>query len=153
MSGIRGGDTKPELFLRSRLHAVGFRFRLHVKEIPGKPDIVLPKYSVLINVHGCFWHGHGCNYSKIPQTNKNFWVEKITANRERDERNLVSQLDLGWRCLTIWECAIRSCNNPVLEKQLLRMVFEWIKGGAKVSTIDGATIKKMLQKIKADRGD
>lgn len=105
MSGIRGRDTKPELRVRRFLHAAGFRFRLHVKDLPGRPDIVLPKYRAVILVHGCFWHRHpGCRYATMPASNVEAWSEKFARNVERDsdvERRLVAS---GWRVITIWEC-------------------------------------------------
>lgn len=107
MSGIRAKNTRPEMSLRRGLHALGFRFRLHAKNVPGKPDVVLPKYRALIFVHGCFWHGHGCRYFKIPKTNTRFWQEKILGNKRRDAQTVQLQLQMGWRCLVVWECAMR----------------------------------------------
>lgn len=111
MSGIRGKNTKPEILLRKALHAKGFRYRLHVKELPGKPDIVLPKYHAVIFVHGCFWHGHGCKFFKVPQTNTAFWIEKINVNKLRDSRDSASLRFAGWRTMTVWECALRRRDN------------------------------------------
>lgn len=107
MSGIKGKNTHPEIYIRRRLHSMGFRFRLHVKDIPGKPDIVFPRYRALISIHGCFWHGHNCRYFKYPKTNPEFWASKIGGTRERDIRNQNAQQEYGWRQLIIWECAIR----------------------------------------------
>lgn len=106
MSRIRGKDTKPELLLRRSLHALGFRFRLHVGALPGKPDIVLPKYRAVIFVHGCFWHRHpgGCNVANVPKSNVEFWIEKFRTNVRRDRRNKKALVADGWTVLTVWEC-------------------------------------------------
>lgn len=108
MSGIRGKDTKPEMIVRKALHRAGYRYRLHVKDLPGKPDIVLPKYKTVIFVHGCFWHRHDCEKFKWPKTRPEFWREKIEGNVERD-RETVSDLEkLGWKVLLVWECEVTS---------------------------------------------
>ena len=107
MSGIRGKDTKPEIIVRQGLHARGYRFRLHRKDLPGKPDIVLPKYRAAIFVNGCFWHGHDCHLFKWPKTREDFWREKIGLNRERDVATFSSLLSQNWRVLVIWECALK----------------------------------------------
>ena len=105
MSRIKGKDTKPELIVRSHLHKMGFRFRLHRKDLPGKPDIVLPKYRTVIFVHGCFWHRHkSCKYSYNPKSRKKFWREKFEGNVERDERNRKELSSLDWRSVVVWEC-------------------------------------------------
>jgi DNA mismatch endonuclease, patch repair protein len=107
MSRIRGKNTTPELKVRSMLHRMGYRFRLHVPNLPGKPDIVLPKYKTVIFVHGCFWHQHeGCRMSFMPKTRKGFWMEKLAANRIRDTRAVEKLAALGWRSLVVWECEI-----------------------------------------------
>jgi len=107
MSGIRGKDTKPEFLVRRGLHARGFRFRLHGSKLPGRPDLVLPKYSAAVLVHGCFWHAHGCSLTKIPKTRPDFWRQKLEGNQARDARQLAELNDMGWRTLVIWECALR----------------------------------------------
>ena len=108
MSGIRGKNTQPELRLRRFLHAEGFRFRLHDKRLPGKPDIVLPKWKVAIQVQGCFWHRHeGCRFATIPATRPEFWAEKFAENVARDRRNLERLQAAGWRTAIIWECWLR----------------------------------------------
>lgn len=105
MSRIRGTDTKPELIVRSTLHRLGYRFRLHRKDLPGNPDIVLPKHNTVIFVHGCYWHRHRCRFgSVIPATRTEFWLEKFAANTARDRRNRHQLRALGWRVATIWEC-------------------------------------------------
>jgi DNA mismatch endonuclease (patch repair protein) len=108
MSKIRSKDTKPELALRKALFARGFRYRVNDKKLPGKPDIILPKYKTVLFVHGCFWHRHeGCKFAYTPKTNTNFWVDKITSNTERDKVNLQKLTVLGWNVVTVWECEIR----------------------------------------------
>ena len=108
MSRIRGKNTKPEILVRKRLHARGFRFRLHNKKLPGSPDIVLPKYGVAIMVNGCFWHGHkGCRYATKPKTNIEFWETKIARNLHRDEVTNAHLEALGWHVITVWECELR----------------------------------------------
>ena len=105
MSRIRGTDTKPEKTVRSLLHQMGFRFRLHDRQLPGVPDIVLPRFRSAILVHGCFWHRHkGCRYAYLPKSRVAFWMEKFEGNVKRDRRNLVALRRMGWRVLVIWEC-------------------------------------------------
>ena len=109
MSRIRGKDTKPEILVRRGLHALGFRFRLQDRKLPGRPDIVLPKYGVAIMVNGCFWHGHkGCRYATKPKSNVEFWQTKIQRNQHRDEVTSAHLEALGWHVITIWECELRS---------------------------------------------
>lgn len=107
MSGIRGKNTRPEIVVRQALHRAGFRFRLHRKDLPGKPDIVLPKYHSVIFVHGCFWHGHDCRYFKVPKTRTDFWLHKIRANTRRDRMQEDLLSSAGWSVFTVWECEIR----------------------------------------------
>ena len=108
MAKIRGTNTKPEVLVPSALHREGFRFRLYTRGLPGRPDIVLPKHGVVIFVHGCFWHRHGCSLSSEPRTRRKFWNEKFARNVARDARNARALRRLGWRVLTVWECALRS---------------------------------------------
>ncbi|MDY7000522.1 MAG: very short patch repair endonuclease [Thermodesulfobacteriota bacterium] len=105
MSKIKGKDTKPEKIVRSLLHAMGYRFRLHRKDLPGKPDIVLPKHKTVIFVHGCFWHGHNsCSRSNIPKSNSEYWIGKINRNIQRYNTNRALLVQKGWKVLVIWEC-------------------------------------------------
>jgi DNA mismatch endonuclease (patch repair protein) len=107
MAGIRGKNTKPEILVRSYLHRAGLRFRIHVKDLPGKPYIVFPKYKTALFVHGCYWHRHPrCKFATMPTSNVEFWAQKLDANRERDRRIKRMLLTLGWRVLTIWECQL-----------------------------------------------
>ena len=109
MSRIRGQDTKPEIVVRKLLHAQGLRFRLHVKDLPRKPDIVLRKYKTVIMVNGCFWHRHqGCRFAYTPKSNEEFWMEKFRLNVERDARNLELLRSAGWRVELVWECETKS---------------------------------------------
>jgi DNA mismatch endonuclease (patch repair protein) len=127
MSGIRGKNTKPELQVRTGLHAMGFRYRLHPKEIPGKPDLWLPKFKAAIFVHGCFWHGHDCSLFKLPGTRKEFWQHKIDTNRTRDAKVDELLAERALRRLDIWECAFRGPGRLGLEETLTRAA-EWLKG-------------------------
>jgi DNA mismatch endonuclease (patch repair protein) len=107
MSRIRDRDTGPELLLRKALHRSGLRYRLHVRTLPGRPDIVLQKYHAVFQVHGCFWHGHNCPMFKTPGTRPEFWIKKIDENRRRDQRTFRQLRDDGWRIATVWECSLR----------------------------------------------
>ena len=108
MSQVHSINTKPEMLIRSFLHKKGFRFRLHVKTLPGHPDIVLPKYKVVIEVRGCFWHHHrGCKKATIPLSNTTFWIEKFNRNVARDRKNEIMLKKLGWKVIVVWECKIR----------------------------------------------
>lgn len=108
MASIRGKDTKPELLVRSGLHKLGLRFRLHRRDLPGKPDLVFPRYRVVIFVHGCFWHRHtGCKLAYKPAANEKYWAEKFQENVERDQRQVELLLQAGWRVFVIWECSLR----------------------------------------------
>ena len=125
MSAIRSTDTKPEVWLRKTLFARGFRFRKNVKTLPGKPDIVLPKYRAVIQVNGCFWHGHNCHLFKIPKTRTEFWLGKINGNRERDQRTIKALETQGWRVLVVWECAVKG-RCRLLREDLENQIANWI---------------------------
>ena len=127
MAGIRGRDTGPELVLRRALHRAGFRFRLHAAGLPGKPDLVLPKWRAAVLVHGCFWHRHaGCRYATNPATRPEFWSAKFAGNVQRDRRNHAALLALGWRVATAWECALRKERLEDTAVELAR----WLRGDA-----------------------
>jgi DNA mismatch endonuclease (patch repair protein) len=133
MSGIRAQNTKPELLIRKLLHSKGFRFRLHVKTLPGKPDLVLPKYHAVVFVHGCFWHGHGCRLFKWPSTRKDFWRKKIRNNVVTDQKSNVALLEKGWRIAVVWECAIRGRTKNV--DQVIDEISLWLLGEKKILEI------------------
>ncbi|QNR83425.1 DNA mismatch endonuclease Vsr [Pedobacter riviphilus] len=108
MSRIKGKNTKPEMLVRRFLHANGFRYRLHVKDLPGKPDIALPKYKTVIFIQGCFWHGHDqCRYYVIPKTKTEWWLNKINGNKTKDSSNIESLKNAGWQVIEIWECELK----------------------------------------------
>lgn len=109
MARIRGKNTRPELLVRSTLHRLGYRFRLHGKDLPGKPDVILPRFRTVILVHGCYWHRHpGCRLATLPQTNVSFWETKFVKNVDRDQRVTKDLEDLGWRVVVIWECETKN---------------------------------------------
>jgi DNA mismatch endonuclease (patch repair protein) len=125
MSRIRGKDTKPELMLRRGLHALGLRFRLHRKDLPGRPDMVFPRYRAAVLVHGCFWHGHDCPLFKLPTTRLEFWEAKIGGNRARDLRDVAALAAAGWRVLVVWECALKGPARLPVDAVLAR-VTSWL---------------------------
>jgi DNA mismatch endonuclease, patch repair protein len=119
MSAIRSKNTKPEIKIRSALHRLGYRFRLHVKDMPGKPDLVLPKYSTAIQVRGCFWHGHTCPDGHIPNSRQDYWIPKLDKNKKRDRQNDAKLRQLGWSLLIVWEC---QCSPSKLPETINRIV-------------------------------
>ena len=129
MAAIRGKDTKPELQLRRAIFARGYRYRLHRKDLPGKPDIVLPKFRAVIQVQGCFWHKHDCQYFKWPATRPKFWHDKIEDNVVRDQRALYHLKLDGWRVLIIWECALKKSTPDEIE-ELVDRVERWLHSEA-----------------------
>lgn len=120
MKSIPQKNTKPELIVRKLLHSMGYRFRLHQRNLPGRPDIVMHRHHAIVEVHGCFWHQHGCSVSNIPRTRKDYWLPKLARNVERDEANRVLLASMGWRVMTIWECETKSL--PQLAKKLKKFV-------------------------------
>ena len=136
MAGIRGKNTKPELFVRKALHARGFRYRLHDRTLPGKPDMSFPKYRAVILVNGCFWHGHDCHLFKWPSTNKEFWRRKITRNRQKDGETLHSLKEKGWRVAVIRECALKGKTrlNP---DDVINTAAKWLFSGHGDRVIEG----------------
>lgn len=120
MARVGSRDTLPELKVRSLLHRLGYRFRLHRKTLPGTPDIVLPSRGVVVFVHGCFWHAHSCRKGTLPKSRVEFWVLKIGKNQKRDRRNRRELQALGWRVVAVWECELR--NMERLERKLLRII-------------------------------
>lgn len=126
MSRIRGKDTKPEMLLRRGLHKLGFRYRLHVRNLPGCPDLVFPSLRAAVFVNGCFWHGHSCPMFKLPETRTDFWAKKINANRERDKRALDALHASGWRAFVLWECSVRGHNKGNLNN-VIEEVASWLR--------------------------
>ena len=119
MSGIRGRNTKPEVALRKALHRLSLRFRLHDHKLPGRPDIVLPKFGAVVQVHGCFWHHHpGCRFATSPGTNQAFWTAKFEANVRRDRETKAALLALGWRVAIVWECSIKDFTAATIASKL-----------------------------------
>ena len=120
MSRISGKDTQPEMMVRKWLWANGYRYRLHRKDLPGKPDIVLPAYNAVVFVHGCFWHRHGCRMTTTPETRLGFWLAKFKENIERDNRNIEALLKEGWRVMVVWECTLRNktANPDLVSRQI-----------------------------------
>ena len=128
MAGIKGKNTKPEMVLRRGLHSLGFRFRLHARDLPGRPDIVLPRYKAVVFAHGCFWHGHDCPLFRLPATRTEFWQAKIEGNRVRDLLVEEKLLESSWRVMTVWECAIRGPGRLPLQDVLDRCA-AWLRTG------------------------
>jgi DNA mismatch endonuclease (patch repair protein) len=118
MSRIRSKDTKPEILVRQALHKLGFRFRLHVRNLPGRPDIVLPKHRTIIEIKGCFWHGHSCIDGRVPRSNQEYWVPKLLRNKVRDRSNVGKLRRLGWSVRLLWECKVCSMDRTELERFL-----------------------------------
>lgn len=127
MSRIRKTDTKPEIAVRKHLFKNGFRYRIHYRKLLGNPDIVLPKYKLVIFVNGCFWHAHaGCKYNKLPKSNKDYWIPKIKRNVERDKKNKKELNILGWRVMTIWECETEKVNFEKIMCNLIKGIQEHV---------------------------
>jgi DNA mismatch endonuclease (patch repair protein) len=123
MSGIRGRNTNPELTVRRHFHAAGLRFSLHSRDLPGRPDLVLPRYGAVVLVHGCFWHQHpDCRYCCMPKSNRDFWAAKLASNVERDVRQFEELTELGWRVFVVWECEV---DDAHLLDELANTIREW----------------------------
>lgn len=118
MKSVPQKDTKPEMRLRKALHGLGFRYRLHDKRLPGSPDLVFPKHKIVIFVHGCFWHRHGCKQTTTPTTRKDFWEAKFKANAERDSKNVRELESAGWRVMTVWECELKKADESDLFEKI-----------------------------------
>lgn len=141
MSGIRGKNTKPELLIRKALHARGFRYRVHCKDLPGNPDLCLPKYRAVIFVHGCFWHGHGCQLFKWPKTRPEFWRQKIGRNCEVDEAAFLALHLAGWRVAMVWECALKG-RLRLPDGQVVAELEHWLKSAAPAVEIRGGDLAR-----------
>lgn len=126
MSKIAGKNTKPEILVRKFLFSNGLRYRINVKKLPGKPDIALPKFKTVIFINGCFWHGHSCKKGQLPTSNIDFWKEKISSNKIRDDRNVTLLAKLGWKVIIIWQCEI---SNIKSRKAKLEKVLDELRSG------------------------
>lgn len=136
MSRIRAKDTAPELHIRKGLHALGFRYRLHDRKLPGKPDLVFPRFRSVIFVNGCFWHGHSCHLFRWPASNEEYWKPKISRTIERDYENMGLLKELGWRILVIWECAFRGrFRYPMV--RVIEIASEWLVSNTRDCELKG----------------
>ena len=143
MSGIKGKNSVPEMMVRRLLFSAGYRFRLHRRDLPGTPDIVLPSRKIAIFVHGCFWHAHkGCKYAKTPATRPEFWAAKLEANVSRDQLTIDKLTALGWRVLCIWECATR---DQEAVRSLKDNIIDWINAGAQFGEIGPPADSRLLE--------
>lgn len=139
MSGIRGMNTQPEMVIRKYLHSRGYRFRLHRKDLPGRPDLILPKHNLVIFVHGCFWHRHpNCFYATMPRSRVDFWLEKLSKNVARDLIQVETLLEMGWRVLVVWECGIKAAKGE------LTMISELIDSEKKLMHWPTEPVRKLL---------
>lgn len=136
MSGIKSRNTAPELMVRRGLHAHGFRYRLHVKELPGSPDIVLPKWRTALFVNGCFWHGHPCHLFRLPATRQEWWRAKIETNIKRDARITETLSSRSWKILTVWECAIRGRTARGIE-ETVSLIDQFVRSNATIGEVSG----------------
>ena len=137
MAGIRGRDTRPELMLRLGLHAAGFRYRLHCKNLPGKPDIVFPARRAVIFAHGCFWHGHNCHLFRWPRSREEWWREKIGRNQTVDARAVKDLTDTGWRVGIVWECALKGRSRRPVDS-VIQECAGWLRSGGQRLEIEAA---------------
>ena len=137
MSRIKGKDTKPELLVRKLLWANGYRYRLHAAKLPGKPDIVLPKYHAVLFVHGCFWHLHGCRFSIMPATRREFWEKKLKGNKQHDTRVFEKLRDVGWRVMIVWECALKKKEDLDIVAQ---RIISWLHSDTSFSECEETTL-------------
>ena len=136
MAGIKGQNTKPETILRKALYKKGLRYRLHVKNLPGKPDLVFHKHKAVIFINGCFWHKHSCHLFKWPSTRPEFWQNKINGNCARDEKNRIKLSELKWRTGIVWECALKGKTKQPLD-EVVNACYKWIMSNDKHFVIQG----------------
>lgn len=136
MAAIRGRNTRPEMIVRQLLHAAGFRYRLHSKDLPGRPDLSLPKWNAVIEVHGCFFHAHDCHLFKSPSDNAEFWTNKLAGNVERDSRNARATADLGIRRLVVWQCALTG-KTRLEPNELVSRIAAWMRGSEFTGEVRG----------------
>lgn len=126
MAGIKGKDTKSEMILRKGLHRLGFRYRLHYRNLPGKPDLVFPRYKAVLFAHGCFWHGHSCHLFKWPSSNEDFWRTKIERNMEVDMQNIIRLQEMNWRTGIVWECALKG-KYKINSEEVIELCAQWLQ--------------------------
>ena len=136
MAAVKGKNTKPELAIRSALHRSGFRFRLHRKDLPGRPDLVFPGRNAVLFVHGCFWHGHDCHLFRWPKSREDFWRGKIRRNIERDRQQREALAEAGWRIGTVWECALKGKTRLPFESVVDQCAI-WLKSDIKALEVSG----------------
>ena len=125
MARIKGKNTGPELMVRRTAHAMGYRFRLHQRKLPGSPDLVFPRLKLALFVHGCFWHGHDCRFFRLPATRREFWHSKIECNRANDRKAVDALLGSGWRVYVVWECAVRGAGKDI--EGVVRRLGAWLR--------------------------
>ncbi len=148
MAGIRGKDTKPELGLRRALHRLGLRYRLHVAELPGRPDILLPKHRAAIQVHGCFWHRHEhCAFCTGPASNIRFWKSKFGGTVKRDKRNLEALRKLGWKVAIVWECSIKDQGADAIAKKIAA----WLRSGGSFKEISSRSARAASRRVSKEK--
>ena len=136
MAAVRARDTKPELMIRKALHGAGLRYRFNVRDLPGKPDIVLPRYRAVVFVHGCFWHRHECDLFRWPESRTEFWRDKLDANAARDVKAADALEEAGWRQAVIWECALKGRKKRDFQDTMQRLI-AWIRSDEQAITIGG----------------
>lgn len=136
MAAIRGKNTNPELTIRRLLHKQGYRYRLHDKSLPGKPDLIFPRYNAVIFIHGCFWHKHECHLFKWPESRQEFWQTKITRNAEKDAESAAALSKLGWRVMNVWECALKG-KKRLSEDETVQAISKWLESDRKTFELRG----------------
>jgi DNA mismatch endonuclease, patch repair protein len=145
MASVGQKDTGAEILLRTALHRVGLRYRLHDRALPGSPDLVLPRFRAVVFVHGCYWHRHGCYRSTVPKSRREFWTDKFDANRLRDERSVNSLLEKGWRVLTVWECALKG-KTALSAAIVAEAVKVWLETSSRTGDIAGSMASTTQQR-------
>jgi DNA mismatch endonuclease, patch repair protein len=137
MAAIRASNTKPEMVVRRAVHAAGLRYRLHVRTLPGKPDLLFPRHQAVVFVNGCFWHRHDCHLFRWPATRREFWREKLDRNVASDARAIAALHSAGWRVATVWECALKG-RTKLTQSQPMQPLIDWIRSGDQTLTIRGS---------------
>lgn len=143
MSRIKGRDTKPEFIVRRALHSMGFRYRLYARDLPGRPDVTLPKWRCIVQVHGCFWHGHGCALFRWPATRQEFWRDKIAANVRRNQNVEAELMEKGWRVVTVWECALKG-RGRLPEDEFRAVLAETVRSARAKCEIDTQSMASQI---------